>query len=179
DVHRVAHGRGRVAIARDGLRRRREHHVVLLQPAPGLRQRDAEEGTERREALAREGQVRVVVPRTRADLLLADLDQLLAEGLLLVREEPVGIEHRSEAGLGALDRYSHLWRSSLFDPSIPLTATPQALASAARLPPARGAWRWGRGHATARCCGGSAHSGEPAAARLRCVARASGPSSGS
>ena len=106
-VHRVTHGGGGAAVARDGLRRGDEHRVTLAEAAPFLGQRQAEERAERLEALAGEDQLAVVLGGAGTDFLLADLDQLLAQRLLLVGQKPIRVEHRIKSGLRALNCNRH------------------------------------------------------------------------
>ncbi len=94
DVHHVTHRAGGVAVARERLGDDVVHHVVLAEAAPLLGQEQPEEavGRQRLQGDAREGERGVVLGGARPDLLLANLDQALAQRLLLVRQKPVGLE---------------------------------------------------------------------------------------
>ena len=92
-VHDVTHGRGRTAVARERLADHREGHVVLAEPAVLLRHGEGEEAVlgEDLEVAARVEQLVVGALRVGAHLLLAELDQLRAQLLLALGEEPVRI----------------------------------------------------------------------------------------
>ena len=99
DVHHVAHGRRRAAVARDRLARHRVGDVVLAEAAVLLGHGEREEAVlaEQLEVAAREQQLVVGALRVRAHLLLAELDERRAQLLLAVGQDPVGIPVVAEA----------------------------------------------------------------------------------
>ena len=99
DVHHVAHGRRRAAVARDRLARHRVGDVVLPEPAVLLRHGEREEAVlaEQLEVAARELEVVVGRLGVGAQLLLAQLDQEIAQLALAVVQHPVGVPVVAEA----------------------------------------------------------------------------------
>src|SRR4051794_8371553 len=98
-VHHVAHGGGRAAVARDGLADHAERDVVLTQAAVLLGHGEGEEAVlaHELEVAPREQELVVRALGVRAHLLLAELDELLAQLLLAVGEHPVGVPLVAEA----------------------------------------------------------------------------------
>ena len=113
DVHDVTHRRGRAAVARQRLADHRERHVVLTEPAVLLGHRERQKAVlgEDLEVAARVEQLVVRALRVGAHLALAEVDQLRAQLLLPLGQEPVGIPVVAESpeGLAA----PHLVRHSL------------------------------------------------------------------
>ena len=102
DVHDVTHGGRRAAVARERLAHHREGHVVLAEAAVLLRHRQREEAVlgEDLEVAARIQQLVIRALRIRAHLLLAQLDELRAQLLLALGQEPVRVPLVAEAPEG-------------------------------------------------------------------------------
>ena len=92
-VHDVTHGGGGAAVAGERLADHREGHVVLAEAAVFLRHRQRQEAVLRQdlEVAARIQQLVVRALRIRAHLGLAELDQLAAQLLLALGQEPVRV----------------------------------------------------------------------------------------
>ena len=103
-VHDVAHGRRRAAVARDRLAGHGERHVVLAEAAVLLGHGQAEEAvfTEQFEVAPRVGQRVVGDLRVLAHLLLAQLDQEIAQLELALRQKPVGVPIRPQPEVGLI-----------------------------------------------------------------------------
>ena len=101
-VHDVAHGRRRAAVAGERLADHREGHVVLAEAAVLLGHGQREEAVlgEDLEVAPRVEQLVVRALRVGAHLLLAELDQLRAQLLLALGEEPVRVPLVAEAPEG-------------------------------------------------------------------------------
>ena len=101
-MHRVAHGGRRAAVARDRL----DHHggagVVLAHAAELLRHEEAQQAVlgEDLEVLPREEQIAVALDGVGPHLLLAEIDELGLQRLLLVRQQPLRIELEAQTPEG-------------------------------------------------------------------------------
>ena len=98
-MHHVTHGRRRAPVARDRLADHRERDVVLAQAAVLLGHGEREEAVlaHQLEVAARVQQLVVGALRVRAHLLLAELDERLAQLLLAIGQDPVRVPLVAEA----------------------------------------------------------------------------------
>ena len=133
-VHDVTHRGGRAPVPGDRLAHHRERHVVLAQPAVLLGHREREEPVlaHQLQVAPRVEQLVVGALRVRAHLLLTQADEGLAQLLLAVREDPVGVPviAQTPEGLGAPHLLRHRRHLSVVDE---LVQTRAPRSTAARL----------------------------------------------